>query len=278
MPAPDLSPVERLTFDPYLLLPSDGTPAGLVRAWQASGQTDAHLLAYSLLTDVTYTSLWDRLRDPRGPGLSNEDALAAVIRAGLIAERHDPRFGLWPHGRPRLPRLDTPGMEEAVVVVLPGVFDPFHEGHAHAIETAYRTLTDRGVTVAACVAAPCHDGYASAKRGDWTPARERIASISKAVVNVPRLLVGEAETAAVCPLNFTTVLSSITEDTGLRAVMVFGADNSGFAEAFPSRDDWVCITRPGHATTVTAVGAGVAQSSTQLRTLTATMTTSMAAS
>lgn len=257
MPAPELTAEQRRTFDPYRLLPHDGTLTGLLAAWGASEQTEAHLLAYCLLKDPSYRALWDRLTLPdrsTGQVLDNEDVLAAVIDAGLIVEHHDPTVGLWPAGRPHLPRLDAPGCEDAVVVVLPGVFDPFHAGHAYAIETAYRTLTAQGVQVAACVAAPCHDGYASAKRHDWFPAAERIASVFEASVDVPVLLISQAETAAKAPLNFTTVLSEIATDTGLRPVMVFGADNAGFAGAFTSPDDWVCVTRPGHEQ---AVPAGV---------------------
>lgn len=273
MPAPDLTPDERQTFDPYRLLPHDATRNGLVDAWQASEQTDAHLLAYCILKDPTYASMWDRLRHPDGPGLSCAAALGALVKAGLIAEYHDPRLGLWRHDRPHLPRLNSPGMDDAVVVVLPGVFDPFHVGHGNAIESAYRHLTATGVKVAACIAAPCHDRYASVKRGDWTPASERISSIHRVNVDVPRLLVSEVETSAVCPLNFTTVLDAIADDTGLRTVMVFGADNAGFAAAFPSADEWVCVVRPGHEASVPAgvmaVGTGIAQSSTQLRALSA---------
>lgn len=276
MPAPELTDEQRRVFDPYLLLPHtagpDGTPMGLVEAWEDSEQTEAHLLAYCLLKDSSYRTLWDRLTLPdraTGQVLDNEAALTAVIDAGLIVEHHDPTVGLWPAGRPHLPRLDAPGHEDAVVVVLPGVFDPFHAGHAYAIETAYRTLTAQGVQVAACVAAPCHDGYASSKRHDWFPAAERIASVFEASVDVPVLLISQAETAAKAPLNFTTVLAAVTEDTGLRTVMVFGADNAGFAGAFTSPTEWVCVTRPGHEQAVPAGvaavgGAGLKASSTDV--------------
>lgn len=268
MPVPEIPAAERAGFDPDLLLPGGRTPTGLAAAWDASEQTHAHLLAYCLLKDPTYLAAWDRMRSPAGGALDGEATLAALVEAGFIVEEHDPRLGLWCLGRPHLPRLDGPGREDAVVVVLPGVFDPFHAGHAYAIETAYRTLTAQGVQVAACVAAPCHDGYASSKRHDWFPAAERIASVFEAAVDVPVLLISQAETAAGCPLNFTTVLDAITEDTGLRAVMVFGADNAGFADAFPSPESWVCVSRPGHEQAVpegvAAVGDGVVASSSNV--------------
>lgn len=275
MSVPEIPAAERVGFDPDLLLPGGRTPAGLVAAWDASEHTHAHLLAYCLLKDPTYLAAWDRLRSPAGGNLDREAALDALIEAGLIVEEHDPRLGLWRHGRPHLPRLDGPGRENAVVVVLPGVFDPFHAGHAYAIETAYRVLTEQGVDVAACVAAPCHDGYASSKRHDWFPAAERIASVYEASVDVPVLLISQTETAAGCPLNFTTVLDAISEDTGLRTVMVFGADNAGFADAFDSPARWVCVTRPGHEqpdgpaveTTVPSVGEGVVASSSGVHAL-----------
>lgn len=268
MPVPEIPAAERAGFDPDRLLPGGRTPAGLAAAWTVSAQTHAHLVAYCLLKDATYLTVWDRLRSTVGGTLGCEAALGALADAGFLVEEHDPMMGLWPAGRPHLPRLDGPGREDAVVVVLPGVFDPFHAGHAYAIETAYRTLTERGVQVAACVAAPCHDGYASSKRHDWFPASERIASVFEASVDVPILLISQAETAAGCPLNFTTVLDAISEDTGLRTVMVFGADNAGFADAFPSADDWVCVTRPGHEQAtpagVSVVGAGVEASSSSV--------------
>jgi nicotinic acid mononucleotide adenylyltransferase len=289
MPAPDLSPAVRAAFDPDLLLPGGRTSVGLLSAWRSSTKTTAHLLAHSILKDTHYLPLWDRLRAPGAAQVTREGALDALIAAGLIAEVHDPAEGLWPEGRPRLPWLASgerehptcDATEDRVVVVLPGVFDPFHAGHANALTSAYRALTARGVRVAACVAAPCHDNYASHKRADWTPAVERIASIARVSVDVPRLLVSQSETAAVCPLNFTTVLDTIAADTGLRPVMVFGADNAGFAHAFTSAEDWVCITRPGHEHAVpagvTAVGEGIEESSTHLRALAAAATATVAA-
>lgn len=251
------------SFDPHRLLPgTHRTETDLVRAWAGSARRREHLVAFCLLKDRYYRALWARTNTGH---LTPRAVLAGLVEAGFIVEDHDPTLGLWAT-QPVLAGVPT-NDHDGVVLVLSGVFDPFHDGHAHAIEAAHHILThERGVPVAACVISPCHDDYAAYKRPDFTPGPQRAAQVLTHGAQVPLLLTSNVETSAVTPLNFTTVLTRIADSTGRKVVFVFGEDNAAFAGAFTSADEWVCVIRPGHTQDrVPVVGTGVHMSSTMLR-------------
>lgn len=237
------------------------------RLWRQSGNLDA-LEAAGFFDD----------------GLDRQQCAQLGLRDGFAVSRRQ-----WSTPLPDPAQLKDLPAGPRVVLLTTGSFAPVHEGHWNMLSAAESALRAQGITPAASYLSPSHDLYVATKdggRGQDYPANLRLdlarasARLHPSPLGVPRFVDPWESLIAPRPLNFTTVIARLEAYLSWQwhcpvlVVYVYGADNAGFAEAFPATTrsgvpHAVCVGRPGatirHHAGVLPAPANHTQSSTQLR-------------
>lgn len=149
--------------------------------------------------------------------------------------------------------------ETFVVLLSSGGYSPLHAGHVAMMSTARDVMESKGYNVVGGFFSPAHDSYVDTKAKGTAKCHigARISAAEELLKNSDWLSVDPwAGYYLPKEVNFTDIIDRLETylrlhvDQRIRVVYVFGSDNQGFAHAFTSRGNAVCVLREGYPITL----------------------------
>ncbi len=153
-----------------------------------------------------------------------------------------------------LENLEKTDLDNPVVLLTTGGFDPIHEGHLYMMEFAKETLEKNGYNVVGGYFSPSHESYVSTKPYSKTSTYERVNLCQEVVKDSTWLMIDPWESMYVKTyINFTDVIKRLEiylqkhVNPKIKVAYVFGGDNSEFMYCFENKGIGVCVEREGHS-------------------------------
>lgn len=184
-----------------------------------------------------------------------------VIKAGFILDNLGPEdedfyqldFLTTPVSK-ILENMDQDNVNNPVVLLTTGGFDPIHDGHLYMMEFAKKTLEQSGYDVVGGYFSPSHDCYVSTKPYCKTNSSQRVALCQEVVKDSNWLMIDPWESMYVKTyINFTDVIKRLElylqkhVNSSIKVAYVFGGDNSEFMYCFENKGIGICIEREGYS-------------------------------
>lgn len=183
-----------------------------------------------------------------------------VVKAGFILDEFDLdedfynlNFLTTPVSKV-IENLNKTNLENPVVLLTTGGFDPIHEGHLYMMEFAKQNLEKSGYNVVGGYFSPSHDSYVKTKPYSRTNAYERVNLCQEVVKDSNWIMIDPWEALYVKTyINFTDVIKRLElylqkyVDSRIKVAYVFGGDNSEFMYCFENKGIGVCVEREGYS-------------------------------
>lgn len=205
-------------------------------------------LAWKILRDEYYSEVYKKYLD-----------IDIVIKAGFILDSLEPEDLNYYN----LSLLTTPvsklkgikgEIENPVVLLTTGGFDPIHEGHLYMLDFAKKALAKKGYSVLGGYISPSHEKYISTKPYYKTNTYERLDLCQECVKNSSWLMIDPWESVYVKTyINFTDIIQRLElylrkhVNSKIKVAYVFGGDNSEFMYCFENKGIGVCVEREGYS-------------------------------
>lgn len=218
-----------MTLHEILNVSFDDSPELIKTQWGNQTRNPRQEKAYQLLLNPRYRKLYERTLD--------EDPLD---RAGFFVE--DANLKSDPFFQESFAHLEKSG---EVVLVMTGSFDPVHNGHISAMQTARKVVEMQGHKVSLSILSPGHDDYAMTKRKDSFPISRRIHLLEEILKEHDEIVCGRWESLGnSSSVNFTSVIDFYKKVFPQKSIVyVFGEDNKYFSLVFENIFEWICIKR-----------------------------------
>lgn len=198
-------------------------------------------LAYNVLRDKYYRSLYDELED-----------VSFLIKAGFFTNALEPEYNLslltTPFGK-ILKNLKEDTINP-VVLLSTGGFYPIHDGHIHMMELAKKELEKQNFNVVGGYFSISHDDYVLTKPNYSINKYNRIFEGQKQLEKNSWLDIDPWESIYVHSLiNFTDVIMRLEQylqryvRKDIRVFYVFGSDNVDFMYCFENFGNGICVNR-----------------------------------
>lgn len=213
-------------------------------------KTDKEKLAWKILRDEYYSEVYKKYL-----------SIDIVVRAGFILDSID----LEDINYYKLNLLTTPvskiienmedkDIQNPVVLLTTGGFDPIHEGHLYMMDFAKKVLEENGYNVIGGYLSPSHESYVSTKPYYKINAYERLDLCQECVKDSKWLMIDPFESIYVKTyINFTDIIQRLElylrkhVNPNIQVAYVFGGDNSEFMYCFENKGIGICIERDGYS-------------------------------
>lgn len=213
-------------------------------------KTDKEKLAWKILRDEYYSEVYKKYL-----------SIDIVVRAGFILDSID----LEDINYYKLNLLTTPvskiienmedkDIQNPVVLLTTGGFDPIHEGHLYMMDFAKKVLEENGYNVIGGYLSPSHENYVSTKPYYKINAYERLDLCQECVKDSKWLMIDPFESIYVKTyINFTDIIQRLQlylrkhVNPNIQVAYVFGGDNSEFMYCFENKGIGICVERESYS-------------------------------
>lgn len=207
-------------------------------------------LAWKILRDEYYSKVYKKYLD-----------IEIVIKAGFILDSleledmdfYNLNFLTTPVGK-IIENMKDKNVQNPVVLLTTGGFDPIHEGHIYMMDFAKKILEKNGYDVVGGYVSPSHESYVSTKPYYKINPYERLDLCQETIKNSKWLSIDPWESIYVKTyINFTDIIQRLElylkkhVDPRIQVAYVFGGDNAEFMYCFEDKGIGVCVEREGHS-------------------------------